>query len=307
MEINDENASGVRRGRATGSSDENSMDFEGEAQVGDILSESRMAKEKRAEAEKEVAEKVQMIKVRLAEIEKTVNLPVDLVKEIRCALEQRGIETVEEWRSYVRTMERDGEILAGSERAEIARYGTEGRGGRRSMGVQMGKGKDKFPPNDLVGERMVVPARVLGSKEKALLGTRSMISIVPVEMLARARDRKVDVDSFKFVEKSKLTTVHDASGNRMDFLGAVYLAVNLEGGGSGVVAFHISANKEEELIIGTNAMSESEHDNSGSDAEDKQREPQYHPPQQQQPQQQQQNHREQQPNPLSHAASTSWE
>ncbi|VDO25396.1 unnamed protein product, partial [Heligmosomoides polygyrus] len=124
----------------------------------------------------------------------------------------------------------------------------------RSMGVQLGKGNDKSPPNDLIGERMVAPVRVLGSKEKALLDTGSMISIVPVELLARARDRKVDVDSFKFLEKSKLTSVHDASGNRMDFLGAVYLEVELEGGRCDTVAFHISVTKEEELIIGTNAL-----------------------------------------------------
>ncbi|VDL77922.1 unnamed protein product, partial [Nippostrongylus brasiliensis] len=427
--------------------------------VGDILSETRIAKDKRAEVEKEITEQVQLVKAKLGVIGEGVGLPAELLKEIEDVLHQRGIETVDEWKTYVRTMERNGEVL--SELCELlntnvfqlgtsvrklqeaARKGTtdeegktirlasaciddeeicsqekdfsigpmyasrsrrlsgtpvmsappveeaeqsrrmigthykkgsgvswrhraavyqENRGGRtvgqmevpvrpdgnnqnggvgvansgrrefemaqqrerssmgqntagerqrnvsannsnrkcyncssyghigrecprrsakvnqiidgsksqpklketeprsaivdrvRSLGVRIGSDDGSSPLNDLVGEKMVATVKVLGTVEKALLDTGSMISIVPVEVLARARDRKIDIDALKFLEKSKLTSVHDASGNRMDFLGAVYLEVEVEGGSRDTVAFHVSATKDEELIIGTNAL-----------------------------------------------------
>ncbi|VDP05402.1 unnamed protein product [Heligmosomoides polygyrus] len=130
-----------------------------------------------------------MIKVRFIEKEKDVNLPADLVKEIRGVLKQRGIETVEEWTRYVRKKEMDGELLA-----EIC---------------------------DMMNKTCSSWRRTLRSCRRQRGKTM---------VLARAKDKGYDIDSLKFLDKSKLTSVHDASSNRMDFLGTVYLDVELEGG-----------------------------------------------------------------------------
>uniref|UniRef100_W6N9G5 Uncharacterized protein n=1 Tax=Haemonchus contortus TaxID=6289 RepID=W6N9G5_HAECO len=83
-----------------------------------------------------------------------------------------------------------------------------------------------------------------------------MISIVPVEFLAKAQDKGVDLDSLSMIPKAKLKPVYDASDRRMDFLAAVYLEVELKDGCTREVAFHISPRKECEVIVGMNALSE---------------------------------------------------
>ncbi|KAK6019494.1 hypothetical protein OSTOST_14870 [Ostertagia ostertagi] len=97
--------------------------------------------------------------------------------------------------------------------------------------------------------------RLLNGENPALIDTGSMISIVPVEVLGKAKDRGFDVDTLKLVEKSQLAPVFDASENKMEFLGAVFIETELEGGNRCVVPFHISPAKDEELILGTNALS----------------------------------------------------
>ncbi|KAK6031379.1 hypothetical protein OSTOST_02472 [Ostertagia ostertagi] len=74
--------------------------------------------------------------------------------------------------------------------------------------------------NDLIRDRVMVPLHVLGEKFQALIDTGSMISIVPVQILAKIQDRGFDLDSLIMVPKSKLKPVFDASDNRMDFLAA---------------------------------------------------------------------------------------
>ncbi|VDL78837.1 unnamed protein product [Nippostrongylus brasiliensis] len=73
-------------------------------------------------------------------------------------------------------------------------------------------------------------------------------------VLASALDRGIDVDALRTVSKSKLTPVYDASNNRMDFLGAVFIEAEVEGGDSNLVAFHIAPENGRELLIGTNAL-----------------------------------------------------
>ncbi|VDP04324.1 unnamed protein product [Heligmosomoides polygyrus] len=107
---------------------------------------------------------------------------------------------------------------------------------------------------ELVGDRMTATLSLLGGESPALLDTGSMISIIPVETLAKVQDRGVDVDALQFLQKSELRPVFDASNNLMHFLGAVYIEVELRGGKSSKVAFHISPGKEEEIILGTNAL-----------------------------------------------------
>ncbi|EYC34973.1 hypothetical protein Y032_1220g3764 [Ancylostoma ceylanicum] len=53
-----------------------------------------------------------------------------------------------------------------------------------------------------------------------------------------------------------MVPVYDASGNRMTFLGAVKIWVELEGGKKSEVAFHISDVKDDDILIGTNSLKE---------------------------------------------------
>ncbi|VDL83320.1 unnamed protein product [Nippostrongylus brasiliensis] len=107
---------------------------------------------------------------------------------------------------------------------------------------------------ELLGARVVTQVSLLGESVPALVDTGSMISIVPVEILALAQDRGYDIDSLRTVSKSKLAPVYDASNNRMELLGAVYMNATVEGGDSNVVAFHIAPGKAKELLLGTNAL-----------------------------------------------------
>ncbi|XGW16660.1 hypothetical protein V3C99_001814, partial [Haemonchus contortus] len=123
----------------------------------------------------------------------------------------------------------------------------------RCMGMKLsGKGTEE---SDLIGERLTISLKVLGEQCQALVDTGSMISIVPVELLAKAQDKGVDLDSLSMIPKAKLKPVYDASDRRMDFLAAVYLEVELNDGCTQEVAFHISPRKECEVIVGMNALS----------------------------------------------------
>ncbi|XGW19064.1 hypothetical protein V3C99_003128 [Haemonchus contortus] len=123
----------------------------------------------------------------------------------------------------------------------------------RCMGMKIsGKGSEE---SDLIGERLTISLKVLGEQCQALVDTGSMISIVPVELLAKAQDKGVDLDSLSMIPKAKLKPVYDASDRRMDFLAAVYLEVELKDGCTQEVAFHISPRKECEVIVGMNALS----------------------------------------------------
>ncbi|KAK6013801.1 hypothetical protein OSTOST_20858 [Ostertagia ostertagi] len=87
---------------------------------------------------------------------------------------------------------------------------------------------------DLVGGRVVKQLSVLGAMIPALIDTGSML---------KAQDRGIDVDALKLIEVSQLAPVFDASNRRMEFLGAVYIDTELEGGDRGLVPFHISPRK----------------------------------------------------------------
>ncbi|KAK5965829.1 Zinc knuckle, partial [Trichostrongylus colubriformis] len=76
------------------------------------LSDSRVTKEKRMEIEKEIKvglEKVQSIlKTEIADI----GVQRELGKAVLNVLDERGITTVGDWMDYIRTTERDGELVA---------------------------------------------------------------------------------------------------------------------------------------------------------------------------------------------------
>ncbi|KIH43556.1 zinc knuckle, partial [Ancylostoma duodenale] len=104
----------------------------------------------------------------------------------------------------------------------------------------------------LVGKRLVVRAKLMGKEIPALLDTGSMISVVPVRILQDAQKRGYDVDRLK-VLKMKSDKVNDASNNAMTFVGAVRINVEIEGQ-KRAVAFHISRDDQNELLLGTNAL-----------------------------------------------------
>ncbi|KAK6049424.1 hypothetical protein COOONC_13071, partial [Cooperia oncophora] len=51
-----------------------------------------------------------------------------------------------------------------------------------------------------------------------------------------------------------MVPVYDASGNRMEFMGAVKITVELEGGRKAKVSFHIMDVNEKEILLGTNSL-----------------------------------------------------
>ncbi|EYC11418.1 hypothetical protein Y032_0050g1903 [Ancylostoma ceylanicum] len=106
---------------------------------------------------------------------------------------------------------------------------------------------------ELVGKRTVVQARLMGKEIPALLDTGSMISIIPIKVLEEAQKRGYDVDALE-VLSSNSKGIYDASNNEMTFLGAVRIEVQLQGGSKQAVAFHISKEDDEEILIGTNAL-----------------------------------------------------
>uniref|UniRef100_A0A7I4XU34 Reverse transcriptase domain-containing protein n=1 Tax=Haemonchus contortus TaxID=6289 RepID=A0A7I4XU34_HAECO len=124
--------------------------------------------------------------------------------------------------------------------------------GCRSLGMAT---REVTGASDLIGTQIVMEINLLEESYKALVDTGSMISIIPIGVLAKAQERGFDVDTLSVVPKAKLRPVFDASNNRMNFEGAVYIQVDTKSGHSGLIPFHISPTKEAEVIIGTNALS----------------------------------------------------
>ncbi|KIH46884.1 hypothetical protein ANCDUO_23061 [Ancylostoma duodenale] len=81
-----------------------------------------------------------------------------------------------------------------------------------------------------------------------------MISILPVQVLAQAKKAGYDVDSLETVEIEGTMPVYDASNNRMNFLGGVRLDVKVIGGQRSMIAFFVSDQPDDEVLLGTNAL-----------------------------------------------------
>ncbi|XGW25479.1 hypothetical protein V3C99_006696, partial [Haemonchus contortus] len=122
------------------------------------------------------------------------------------------------------------------------------------MGVETADSPKTSSP--LVGKRMACWTRMLECRVPTLLDTGSTISIVPARVLARAKDRGFDVDRLELIKDDKNVPVYDASNNRMKFMGAVRIMVELEGGRSSDVAFYIVDSCDDEVLLGTNALSD---------------------------------------------------
>ncbi|KAK6017953.1 zinc knuckle, partial [Ostertagia ostertagi] len=108
---------------------------------------------------------------------------------------------------------------------------------------------------DLVGERMTTTVRLLGISRTALLDTGSQISIIPLEVLRAGQTSGFDFD--EDVEQFPLENtapIFDASGNKMQFEGAVRLTLELEKGERRRVALFVKAGRDDTLVLGTNAL-----------------------------------------------------
>ncbi|RCN34048.1 zinc knuckle [Ancylostoma caninum] len=124
----------------------------------------------------------------------------------------------------------------------------------RSLGVKItGQSEGN---GALVGEKFAVSVMIMEERMPAILDTGSIISILPVGVLARARDAGFDVNSLEVLPESSMVPVYDASGNRMTFLGAVKVYVGLEDGKKSEVAFHILDVKDDDILLSTNSLKE---------------------------------------------------
>ncbi|EYB97083.1 hypothetical protein Y032_0143g2375 [Ancylostoma ceylanicum] len=124
----------------------------------------------------------------------------------------------------------------------------------RSMGLRTKPTVVEKKP--LIGRKVSVSAKLLDARVPALLDTGSMISIVPVGVLIRAKSRGFDVDCLEVIPESEMESVYDASNHKMEFLGAVKITVELENGRKNEVAFHIRDSSDDEILLGTNSLDE---------------------------------------------------
>ncbi|KAK6017922.1 zinc knuckle, partial [Ostertagia ostertagi] len=107
----------------------------------------------------------------------------------------------------------------------------------------------------LVGERTTATVKLLGLTRAALLDTGSQISIIPLEMLraGQASGFNLDEDVEQFPLENQ-APILDASGNKMQFEGAVRLTLELEEGEKRRVALFVKAGGDDTLVLGTNAL-----------------------------------------------------
>ncbi|RCN33767.1 hypothetical protein ANCCAN_20397 [Ancylostoma caninum] len=110
----------------------------------------------------------------------------------------------------------------------------------RSCTLAVGVDRELSDRSERIGEHIIRNVKLLGMSEPALLDTGSMISIIPMEVLTlRARE---------------IVPVYDASNNRMSILGGVCIPVELEGGRKSNVTFYITDQKQQEILLGMNAL-----------------------------------------------------
>ncbi|VDL83554.1 unnamed protein product [Nippostrongylus brasiliensis] len=101
----------------------------------------------------------------------------------------------------------------------------------------------------LFGPESVRIARML----EVLLDTGSEMSIMPVQVLQRARERGTDLNTYVTKIPRINAVVRNASGEIMEFVDTVCVDVVL-GGESQLVPFHVGNCVDELVILGTNAL-----------------------------------------------------
>ncbi|XGW15120.1 hypothetical protein V3C99_000979, partial [Haemonchus contortus] len=122
----------------------------------------------------------------------------------------------------------------------------------QSMGIRTER--KIAPKTDIIGEKLTRTAELLNCQVQALIDSGSMISIIPLQILATAHQKGFDIETLKREDDNRIETVYDASNHPMTFLGIVWIHVKLQDGISSDVAFHISKEKSNEILLGTNAL-----------------------------------------------------
>uniref|UniRef100_W6NEC1 Zinc finger and Peptidase A2A domain containing protein n=1 Tax=Haemonchus contortus TaxID=6289 RepID=W6NEC1_HAECO len=107
--------------------------------------------------------------------------------------------------------------------------------------------------SELFGEKPLAVITLCGIEATALLDTGSQTTIIPVRLLKKAIDRKVDLDEYIERIPGPNTKVRDASGNIMEFFDTNRIAIRLEDQVKVVSAF-VGRSPDETVILGTNAL-----------------------------------------------------
>ncbi|VDL71793.1 unnamed protein product [Nippostrongylus brasiliensis] len=114
-------------------------------------------------------------------------------------------------------------------------------------------GGDLETSGKLFGPKSVRIARMLGMNVEVLLDTGSEMSIMPVQVLQRAREQGTDLDTYVTKIPRINAVVRNASGEIMEFVDAICVDVVL-GGERQLVPFHVGNCVDELVILGTNAL-----------------------------------------------------
>ncbi|KAL6723285.1 hypothetical protein ANCDUO_10410 [Ancylostoma duodenale] len=124
----------------------------------------------------------------------------------------------------------------------------------RSMGLRTTPAVVEKKP--LIGRKVSVWAKLLDARVPALLDAGSMISMVPVGVLIRAKCRGFDVDCLEVIPEKEMESVYDASNHKMEFLGVVKITAELENLSEKELASHIRDSSDDEILLGTNSLEE---------------------------------------------------
>uniref|UniRef100_A0A7I4YDN3 CCHC-type domain-containing protein n=1 Tax=Haemonchus contortus TaxID=6289 RepID=A0A7I4YDN3_HAECO len=109
--------------------------------------------------------------------------------------------------------------------------------------------------NELFGKQTVAKVDLLGMSRNALLDTGSQISILPLKMLREAQRAGFDID--KDVEEVPVPnqrTIYDASGNPMEFKGAIRLTIKTKNVKPQRVAMFVRKSNDNMITLGTNVL-----------------------------------------------------
>ncbi|KAL6739458.1 hypothetical protein Aduo_012910 [Ancylostoma duodenale] len=109
---------------------------------------------------------------------------------------------------------------------------------------------------ELFGEQTVAEVSMLGKPKKVLLDTGSQISIMPLKILVAAHqegfDLNKDVEEIPFTSS---TPIYDASGNEMEFKGAIRLTIQMGQSAPQRVAMLVRKTEDDMVVFGTNILS----------------------------------------------------
>ncbi|RCN29073.1 zinc knuckle, partial [Ancylostoma caninum] len=121
----------------------------------------------------------------------------------------------------------------------------------RSCSVKVREDREKVKR---IGSLVFGTVRLLGGEVKGMIDSGSMISLIPLWVLENAHIRGYDVDSLPSQGPGQVDPVYDASNNRMNIVGVVRIPVELVGGLSSEVEFHITPQDQNEVLLGMNAL-----------------------------------------------------